>query len=310
MANWMNHFHLEKNKHAAIYFLAGTSLFYGLLIVVQKMGLNTGINPISFSFFRSIMVVGISVIYYFSELKKLKYLNMDGITSLLILGTVSAVSIILLFIAQDSIPATNAGFLIRLTPLFVLPLAYILLKEKSSKKSILFMLTMLAGAYLLITSGTMIVPCSGVMLVVVVALMIAFQNVYAKKIMRFISAETVIFYRVLLSSLLVVIFVPVAWGVQSTPVTFDIILYSLITAVLYFLSVLCQYSAIKLIGPFLTSTFFLSGSLLSALFAYLLLGETLSIIQWVGAGGILLGGFLTIREVNKSDLKMPPDKTQ
>ncbi|MEA3343163.1 MAG: DMT family transporter, partial [archaeon] len=83
----------------------------------------------------------------------------------------------------------------------------------------------------------------------------------------------------------------------SVSALFSGLFYVLLTAILYFLSVICQYRAIKLVGPFITTTFFLSGSLFSALFAYILLGEILSSIQWVGAAGILLGGYFLIKKI-------------
>jgi drug/metabolite transporter (DMT)-like permease len=162
---------------------------------------------------------------------------------------------------------------------------------------------MLGGAFLLITNGAMIVPCSGDVLIIFVAMIIAFQNVLAKKIMRTASSDMVILCRACLSSLIIVIFVPLAFGIQGKVIVFNGFFYPTITGVLYFFSVLCHYNAIKLIGPFITTAFFLSGSLFSALFAYILLGETLSLIQWLGVGGILLGGFYIIKKprIGKND---------
>jgi len=55
---------MEKINKIALAYLIGTSLFYGLLIVVQKIGLNFGLDPLSFSFSRSIIVVFISLIFF------------------------------------------------------------------------------------------------------------------------------------------------------------------------------------------------------------------------------------------------------
>lgn len=288
---------MSKINKIALAYLLGTSLFYGLLIVIQKKGLNTGLDPASFSFSRSIVVVFISLLFYSPKLKKLKNIKKYELTPLVILGIVSAASILILFIGQDITTAMNASFLIRLTPLFVLPLAYFLLREKTSRNSIFFMLIMLAGTFLLITNGVLIVAHSGDLLIIFVASIIAFQNVFAKKIMRTVSADIVILCRVCLSSLIIIIFIPFILGIQGMSISFNGLYYPTITAILYFLSVFCQYSAIKLIGPFVTTAFFLSGSLFSALFAYILLEETLSLIQWLGVGGILVGGFFLIRRL-------------
>ena len=288
---------MKKIDKIALAYLVGISLFYGLLIVVQKIGLNSGLDPLSFSFSRSIIIIFISLIFFSPQLKNLKFIKKYELRDLIILGVISAAAILILIIGQTITTAVNAGFLIRLTPLFVLPFAYILLKEKSSKNSIFFMFIMLIGTFLLITNGTLIFPQLGDSLIILAASAIAFQNVFAKKIMRSVSTDIIIFFRVCLSAVIIVMFVPFLLGHHSISALFDGLYYVLFTAILYFLSIICQYKAIKLVGPFITTTFFLSGSLFSALFAYVLLGETMSFIQWVGAAGILLGGYFLIKKI-------------
>ena len=288
---------MRKNNKIALAYLIGTSLFYGLLIVVQKMGLNFGLDPLSFSFSRSIIIIFISLIFFSSQLKNLKFVKKYELRDLIILGVASAAATLILFIGQNITSAINAGFLTRLTPLFVLPLAYLLLKEKPSRSSIFFMFIMLIGAFLLTTNGALIIPHFGDLLIIVVALTVAFQNVFAKKIMHSVSTDIVIFFKVCVSALLLVMFIPFISGYQSISALSSGLFYVVLTAILYFLSVICQYRAIKLVGPFITTTFFLSGSLFSALFAYVLLGEILSSVQWIGATGILLGGYFLIKKM-------------
>lgn len=285
---------MKKTNKIALTYLMGTSIFYGLLIVVQKMGLNSGLDPLTFSFLRSVVVILISIFFFSSQFKNLKFIKKLQLRNLIILGFVSALSILILFLGQKITSAINAGFLIRLIPLFVLPLTSLLLKEKISTNSIFFMFTMLIGVFLLITNGAIIIPNLGDLLIILVALIVAFQNVFAKKIMQNISTDIVILFRVFISALIITIFTPIFINNFNLNILSNSFYYVLFSAILYFLSVVCQYRAIKLIGPFITTTFFLSGSLFSALFAYILLGEILSFIQWIGVVGILLGGYLLL----------------
>ncbi len=263
---------MKKISKITLVYLLGVSLSYGLLIVIQKMGLNLGLDPLSFSFSRSIIVVFISLLFFSSQLKNLKFIKKYDLRDLIILGIVSAAAILVLFLGQNITTAVNAGFLIRLTPLFVLTFAYLLLKEKASKNSIFFMFIMLFGAFLLVTNGVLIIPYFGDLLIIIAALIIAFQNVFAKKIMQNVSTDMVIFSRIFISALLIVMLIPFLLGYESISALFDGLSYVILAAILYFLSVICQYRAIKLVGPFITTTFFLSGSLFSSLFSYILLG--------------------------------------
>ena len=63
---------MEKMNTTAMAYLLGTSIFYGLLIVVQKKGLESGVAPMEFSFARSLVVILISLVYFSPQLRCLK----------------------------------------------------------------------------------------------------------------------------------------------------------------------------------------------------------------------------------------------
>lgn len=288
---------MEKIDKYSLVYLAGASVFYGLLIVLQKMGLNSGLEPVQFSFFRSIVVVFISLVFFHPLLKNVKKIQKCEWWELILLALVSTSTILVSFLGQQQTTATNAGFLIRLTPLFVIPLGYIILKDRISVNSVFYMLLMLGGVFLLTTGGVAAIPGVGDLLMISVAFFIAFQNVFAKRIMRGVPSEVVVFFRVFASSALIVLFAFAFLDLNGGNIlTAGGLFYIFASGLLYFLSVLFQYRAINRVGPFLTTTFFLSGSLFSAFFAYLLLGEALSLIQWIGAAAILAGGLLTVRK--------------
>jgi drug/metabolite transporter (DMT)-like permease len=288
------------NREAMAY-LAGTSVFYGLLIVVQKIGLNSGLEPLSFSFSRSVVILLLSLVFFFPELGKIRYQGRRQTASMVILGVLSAIAIVLLFYGQNSSTATSAGFLIRLTPLFVLPFSFLMLGERHSAGSAMAMGVMLAGTFLLTTGGTLRAPGYGEMMVIAVASLIALQNVFAKWLMNGASTEMVICFRVCISAMLIIAFVPLAGGCQCMEAMFEDPSIVVLSGVLYFLSVICQYRAIRLVGPFTTTSLFLTGSLFSALLAYAMLGETLLAAQWLGVAGILAGGYLLVRGLRGKD---------
>ncbi|MCD6399039.1 MAG: hypothetical protein J7L08_03905, partial [Candidatus Aenigmarchaeota archaeon] len=82
---------MKINKLSLAY-LMGTSIFYGLLIVVQKMGLDFGLNPLSFSFSRSTIVIVIALLFFSPQLKNLKSIKKYELRDLFILGFVSALA--------------------------------------------------------------------------------------------------------------------------------------------------------------------------------------------------------------------------
>ncbi|MCK4613210.1 MAG: DMT family transporter [Thermoplasmata archaeon] len=283
------------NRESLVY-LIGTSLFYGLLIVVQKMGLNEGLDPLSFSFSRSFIIIGLSLLYFTAQEIDIKPIPGSILRELAIIASISAISILILFIGQKNTTAVNAGFLIRLTPLFVVPLCTLILGKRFSRDQLSFMFVMLLGAFLLTTEGILMMPQNGDLLIIGATFMIAFQNVFARKLMLGVSQDIVIFSRIFGSALLIVIFTPLFLGRHCLDAMYSGAFYVALSAILYFISVVCHYRAIRLVGAFLASTFFLLGSLFSALFANVLLGEGLSTIQWFGSASILIGGYILIRK--------------
>jgi len=283
---------MKKIDKTAFIYLLGTSLSYGLFIVIQKMGLNAGLEPLSFIFSRSIIIVPISLLLFSSRLKQIKLTKKSDIRNLLIIGIVSAIAILGTVIGQKFTTAINAGFLIRLTPLFVIPFAYLLLKKKYPRESILSMFLILIGTLILTTNAQLIVPQLGDLLIIFAAVAVAFQNVFAKSIMKNVNRDIVILFRLCASGILLIIFIPFLLSGQILDALWNGLNFVIITAFLYLVSVFSQYRAIDLVGPFITTSFFLIGSLFSAFFAYILLGEALTLIQWIGAVGIIVGGYL------------------
>ena len=78
------------NKTAMAYLL-GTSVFYGLLIVVQKKGLESGLAPMEFSFARSLVVSVISLFYFLPQIKCFKCLKKQDIFPILLGETLSPI---------------------------------------------------------------------------------------------------------------------------------------------------------------------------------------------------------------------------
>lgn len=274
-------------KPKKIIFLIGASFFYGLLLVIQKAGLNRGVSPLAFSFWRSLLLMPMTIVLLRKNfLKDFKKINKED---LLIFGLSCALAIFILFYGQKQTSAVNTGFLNRLTPVFVIPLTAVFLNKKIKPSKILAMFVMLFGAYLLSTKGKLIIPARGDVLIILATMFMGFQNVWAKKLMNKSPSYIIIFLRMVLGPLFLIISLPLIFGVKN--LVFNQPLLLILSTILYFLSVYFHYNAIALVSPFIASSFFLSGSLFSAFFAFLILGETLISIQWIGATLILFGAY-------------------
>lgn len=286
------------HQYVAFLYLLGVSIFYALQIIVQKAAFNNGAEAIPFIFSRSIIVVIISLGFFFPLMKE-SIQESKSKLGLWLIALTSAAGIFMFILGQKFTSAMNAGFLVRLTPLFVPIFMFLMLKEFPSKQEIVAMIVMLIGAFLLTTNGKLIIPNLGDILIIIVAIVVAFQNVLAKFLMRNIKRDVVIFFRICISSLLLILFIPFISRASLTQPLMNYSLFVLSAAIFYFLAVICHYRAINLVGPFITTLFFLLGSVFSAALAFFALKETLTLIQILGAVGILIGGVLVSRKIKE-----------
>ncbi len=287
------------NKQLIILYSIGASLFYALQIIIQKIGFNEGLEPVPFIFSRSVVVMIFSFLLFYPLLSS-SFSKIKRKPSILLISILAATAIFTFILGQKFTTAINAGFLVNLRLLFIPAFMVIMLKEFPKRHEILAMIIMLIGSFLLITQGKFTMPNVGDILMIGVGLVVALQNVLAKFLMKDISKDIVIFYRVGIGSLILFISIPIFYHSNLFVPLLNSIGYVFGAGLFYFLGVYFFYRAIKLAGPFLPSLFFLFSSIFSSILAYILLKETLTLVQIIGAVGILIGGVLVSMKINES----------
>ncbi|MHC1608631.1 MAG: DMT family transporter [Candidatus Methanofastidiosia archaeon] len=271
------------------------SAVYGLGIIVVKEGLNDGLHPLVFSFLRTLFCLVLVVPLALRHGDTLQCLSRHNYKDIAIVGIIAeGLVVLVLFVGQKNTSAVNAGFLIRLTFLFTFPFAYILLKEDIGRIFIAVAAMMLGGAFLISTGGNIIFPMLGDIFVVMAAIGLGFTNAYAKKTMAIVPADLVTVGRFFFGTFFLLVFLVPHIHREILTVTgfqWGIVLLS---SVLYTGFVVAFYRGISLAGPNIASLFFTAGSVFSALFAVLLLGEHVTYVQIVGALLLIGGGALVI----------------
>jgi drug/metabolite transporter (DMT)-like permease len=274
----------------AIALLVFASAIYGLNIITVKEGLNEGLSPLTFSFLRTFFCMLLTLPFFIRSREEFTRLARSDVRNVAVVGLVAeAIVIVLLFVGQKHTSAVNAGFLIRLTFLFTFPFAYVIVKEQVGRIIAVVAVMMLGGAFLISTGGRLTAPMVGDIFVVLAALGLGFTNAFAKWSMKTVPADIVTWGRFFFGAVFLSAFlVPFVYG------DFAIInaqQWSLIilAAVFYASFVLTFYRGIYLAGPNIAALFFTAGAVFSAAFAVVLLGETISVAQIVGAA-LLIGG--------------------
>ncbi|MCD6396604.1 MAG: DMT family transporter, partial [Spirochaetaceae bacterium] len=196
---------------------------------------------------------------------------------------------ILMFIGQNFTTATNAGFLLKLSSLTVIPFAYFMLGEKIKKRVIIAFLIMIFGVFLLTTNGALTTPKVGDILIIILATLLGFTNSLAKEIMKGVDSNIISSLRLIIGNFLLLCFITPLLGFEAFTPLFGDALWVFVAGILGYIYILSLYKGIELVGASKATIFFLLSAVFTAFFAFIFLREVLSYIQLIG-GFMILGG--------------------
>jgi drug/metabolite transporter (DMT)-like permease len=202
--------------------------------------------------------------------------------------------------------ATNAGFLLKLTTVTTILLAWLILKEKISLTKLSVMSTMLLGAYLLTTRGQSLLPRMGDLIILGACLSWSLGDVLVREIMsrESVSANVVTIQKPLANlPVYLILGGMVLLVTQLTEKTWDVLQccqfpaahlpYPLVSGIFLALSWVFLYRTLQIATASFQTLMSMLTPVLVAVLAMTFLDERLVFIQIIGAGLIILSGVLT-----------------
>jgi drug/metabolite transporter (DMT)-like permease len=147
------------------------------------------------------------------------------------------------------------------------------------------------GAFLLSTSVVPKMPQIGDLIIILAAIQLGFTNSLAKRTMSKIPAEVISSMRLIFAAIFLLVAIPLLQGAGSFASISNGFWYVISSALLTSTFVFTFYKGIELSTPSLASIFFLLSAVVSAVLAYFVLGEILSLIQIIGGLLILVGAY-------------------
>lgn len=280
---------LQPEMKKGVSFITIASLFYAVVIVNTKAGLNAGLDSSSFTFLTMLITFLFITPYYFS--KKQESITKRDLRNFFILGlSASGLAHFFLFFGQNFTSAVNAGFLVKVTTLFTVLFAFFLVKERLRVVDLVAIGVSFLGVFLLSSEGRFFFRI-GDILIILSSLFLGFSNAFAKKLMRNHSSRTIVFWRTLFGLPLLFMFSLILSGNPFSSFGYFVLFNGFFLAI----TIIFLYKSIEVIGPSLSSTLFFISPLFSTIFAVFLLNESISIIQLIGGGVILFGTYLIIR---------------
>jgi len=274
-----------------------TALISGAAIVVNKFFV-VSIDPLLFTAMRALFI---GIIFFFISLyfarssgKKFNKVSWKYLVSIGIVG--GSVAFWLFFTGLKMTMAGRAAFLHKTLPIYATVLAVVFLKEKVSGKQLGALLVMLVGLLLMQLTKISFDVRMGDLFVLGATILWAAESTISKRVMKSESNWVVSFSRMFFGSLILfgLIFLMGKFDLFLS-LTFEQVVYILISGGLLFGYVLTWYWGLKYINLSKASTILLLAPVISLVLAFAWLGESVYFLQVVGSVLILVGAGVVVR---------------
>jgi len=269
------------NKHTVgILAAISSAVFLGLSPVFGRLAILEGFSPLATVALRTGFAAIALLIIFFLFFRSYFYIFPIGLIGCVLAGVINGIGSILYYLALGRLNATIGQLLYSLYPFFVA--IWLMLDHQPPSNLTLFRTALAACAVLLLTwVPQSLVDPVGVAMMIGAAVMYALHLPINQRVLYEVPAPTVTLYTLIAMSAVVVpayLIFDLQWPGASAPM-FPIIALTFVT----FFSRLLLFLGIKRIGGMQTALLGLGELLVTFIFSYLWLRESLSSFQWLGA---------------------------
>lgn len=280
-----------KNKYFFIGMIVLQSIFYGIMDPVAKIAYKS--MPV-YSFLTVRYVIATGIMFVIWRKKILQELKNVSFKIYIIPSICMASAFIFSNMALRYTAATNVAFLRSLSALIAPLLMSVIFRKRHGSKEIGLQLVMLAGLYLLCAKGGLSTFGIGEVLSLVAATLVAGALVFGEKTLNHISAITLSFVQ---STLAIIICSIMGFATRSFS-GINMLSISIVLS-LFYAAIFCtiggymlQNVALKHISAKTVGMIQCLYPVMTAVVAFVMLGEMLSILGLIGAGIITVCAFL------------------
>lgn len=258
----------------------GSAFFLGLTPIFGKQSILFGFSPLAVVTLRTCIAASLLFLFILIFKRSFLFIYPLGLVGCLAAGFINGIGSILFYTALSRIDASIGQLLYSFYPLFV-ALWLFLDRQPVSRMTILRLILIVPGVYLLISNADKSIDLLGAGLMVLSAILYALHLLINQRILYEAPAPTVTFYTLLSMSVTVtaayLLFNP-SLPPSGTP-WWPLLSLGLIT----FLSRIALFHGVKNLGGMQTSFLGLGELLVTVIFAHIFLHEQLDSNQWIGA---------------------------
>jgi drug/metabolite transporter (DMT)-like permease len=269
-----------------------SAFFLGFAPIFGKQAINLGFTPLAVVALRTSIAVLLLIAIMAVFQRSFFYIYPVGLIGCLFAGFVNGIGSILYYSGLSRLDASVGQLIYSFYPLF-LALWLLLDRQPVHRVTILRMILAVPGIYLLISSGQKPIDLLGALMMALSAVFYALHLLVNQRILYEVPAPTVTLYTLLsMSATVVIAYLIFDRNLPQVSVSYWPVIG---LAGITFFSRITLFMGVKHLGSMQTALMGLSELLVTVFVAHLWLGDSLTPIQWLGAGllafSLILVGF-------------------
>lgn len=274
---------MQKKQTAGITAAFTSAIFLGLAPVFGKLAITQGFSPFAVVALRTGFAAGILLLVISLFYRKYLYIFPIGLIGCILAGTINGLGSLLYYLALARLNASVGQLLYSLYPFFVA--LWLILDHQPPSRLTFFRIGLATIAVLLLTRiPESSADLTGVAMMIGAAVLYAMHLPINQRVLYEVPAPTVALYTLLSMSAIVIpayLIFDRTWPIESPPwlPVFGLTFVTISSRIALFLGV-------KKIGGMQTALLGLAELLIAILFSNIWLGESLSVLQWLGAIGL------------------------
>lgn len=274
---------MQKKQTAGITAAFTSAIFLGLAPVFGKLAITQGFSPFAVVALRTGFAAGILLLVISLFYRQYLYIFPIGLIGCILAGTINGLGSLLYYLALARLNASVGQLLYSLYPFFVA--LWLILDHQPPSRLTFFRIGLATIAVLLLTRiPESSADLTGVAMMIGAAVLYAMHLPINQRVLYEVPAPTVALYTLLSMSAVVIpayLIFDRTWPIESPPwlPVFGLTFVTISSRIALFLGV-------KKIGGMQTALLGLAELLIAILFSNFWLGETLTVLQQLGAVGL------------------------
>jgi drug/metabolite transporter (DMT)-like permease len=232
---------------------------------------------------RTIFCLAIISIYVFFTNKKKFIVKREYLPKLIYISLVATLFADLMYIyALTKVSVINAVLIGHMQPIFIILIGFFVLKQDKITKFDYY------GILFMILAGVLVTD----LYVLFATIAWATTAIVARKYLKELHAGLIAFYRFLFAGIIFIIYMIAFKGIEITNI------YQVLIGIVIGIGTILYYEGIKLIKAAQVSALELSTPFFAAILGYLILGEYITIVQFIGILFLIKGIYFLSKKEN------------